>query len=145
MNRACTAKCLTTSEFRSGEFELVAQDPQQRHVGIDIDAQLPAIDGEIIGHHSPPIHCLKKVIRKRGPRSYSFKRRDSNNFIFIEERRLRDLATDSADAGARDFRIFHARDVKQRITAVDDGQIGASDDDAVVASNHWPGLVAEWI
>jgi hypothetical protein len=54
MHRAGSAQRLAAAELCAYELEFIAQNPQERHVGIDIHAHLFAIDSEIESHTAPP-------------------------------------------------------------------------------------------
>src|SRR5256885_9831538 len=55
-----------TTLFRSGETELVADDPQQRGIGRLVGKRFPAVDGKRDHRASPP-GLRRMLIPKRAP------------------------------------------------------------------------------
>src|SRR5258706_15222163 len=53
MHRTRAARADAAAAFRAGEPELLAQDPQQRSRGIDVDRRLLAVDEKRYGHGVP--------------------------------------------------------------------------------------------
>ena len=50
MNRARAALAEATAELRAGQAKRVAHDPEQRHVGADVEVVTFAVDFENHGH-----------------------------------------------------------------------------------------------
>jgi hypothetical protein len=60
MDRTSAALCDAAPELRTGQSQDVAQYPEKRHIGRDVDLSLFAIDGE-----SGPI-CFRLVVFRVG-------------------------------------------------------------------------------